>query len=437
LRIVLVSPPFGKKGRQAPVAPVAPPALEYLAGMTRQVAPGVELELVDANVDRLDLDAIRADLVGFTLHTVQAPWVYETAGALRRRGVPVVLGGTHVTALPEEAAAHADALVLGEAESVWSSLLADLERGRLAPRYQGQQAPLERLPWPETGLLHGKYAMGSFFTARGCPHDCSFCSVQSVYGGKVRFRPIGEVVAELAASERKMFWNLDDNCWGTSVPRSIELFREVARNVRRKQWFGMGDLVTLDHARGEELLRWAQESGLAQVRVGWESNDPRTLEAYHAATKQGRCRQDAIKKIRAAGIDVMLFVIVGSRRDTLEDFEGVIELSRELDVTVRPVMLTPHPRTALYQEYEPYLLEHDWERYDGYHAVFEHPTLSPLEREKALTRIWLETFKLRDIIRRLTRISVKGFPSTHLASFMIQYFESKAYRRPGALNGLP
>lgn len=431
MKIVLVSPPFGKNGQRAAVAPVAPPALEYLAGLTRQVSPDVEVDLVDANVDRFDPGALHADLVGFSLHTVQAPWVYETSRVLRSRGVPVVMGGTHVSALPEEAAPHADAIVVGEAEAVWGKLLGDLAAGRLERIYRGQHLPLERLPWPETRLLRGRYQLGSFFTARGCPHDCSFCSVHAIYGGTVRLRPVAEVVAEVAASRRKLLWNLDDNCWGTNVARSIDLFRELAQTARGKSWFGMGDLVTLDHPRADELLEWARRSGLGGVRVGWESNDPARLEHFGAATKQGRSRKDAIRRIRAAGIDVMLFVIVGSLQDGAEDFEGVIRLSRELDVTVRPVMLTPHPRTELFKEYEPHLLPgYGWEMFDGFHAVFEHPTMTPREREEALTRIWVETFRLRDILRRVGKISWKGFPGAHIGSLMIQYNESKAYRRP-------
>ncbi|ADG83687.1 B12-binding domain-containing radical SAM protein [Thermincola potens] len=430
MKLILISPPFGEKGQKSIVAPIAPPALEYLAGLTKKIRPDAEIELIDANREDIDTTRLSADMVGFTVHTVQAPWTYRTADLIRARNIPVVLGGIHVSALPEEAMPHADAVVVGEAESVWAQILTDMEKGTLKKLYHGERLPLNNLPHPETGLFKSKYVLGSFFTARGCPRRCRFCAVNKYFGGKVRLRPIPEVVAEIASSKRRLFWNLDDNCWGISVPRSIELYREMSVNISGKYWFGMGDLGSLDHPRSEELLKWARRSGMLYVRVGWETSNPATLEYFNAHVKQGRNRIDAIKKIRAAGIDVMLFVIVGSRQDTEKDFEQVIRLSEDLDIAVRPVMMTPLPETDLFPEYAPHLLPGQaWDRFDGYRAVFSHPTMTPAEREQWLTRLWNEMYTLPKILRRLTKIGLPGFPLTHLVSFMIQYSESKPFRQ--------
>lgn len=428
MKLILVSPPFGENGQKSKGLPIAPPVLEYLAGLTLHTRPEIQIELIDANIDDFNSETVQADLVGFTVLTPQAPWAYRTGDKLKKRGIPVIMGGIHVTALPEEAAPYTDSMVLGEAESVWETVLADIEKGQLKSLYRGERLPLENLPRPQTDILPHKYRFGSFFTSRGCPHRCSFCSVHKFFGGKVRLRSIPEVVSEVAASKRKFFWNIDDNIWGVNVPRSIELFRELTQNIKGKYWFGAGDLVSLDHPRADEMLDWARRAGLTSAMVGWESNNTLTLDEFNAHAKQGRSRADAIKKIRAAGIDVMLFIMVGSRKDTREDFEGIIKLCDELDVSAHPVMTIPLPQTDLYKEYEPYIIPgYDWDKFDGNRAVFYHPTMSPEEREEALARLWTETFRLPKIFRRMCKISLKGFPAAHITSFMVQYSQRRAF----------
>ena len=125
MKLLLISPPFGEKGQKSKGLPIAPPVLEYLTGLTNQVRPDIEVELVDANKETFDPDMADADLIGFTVLTPQAPWVYRTADRLRALGKQVLLGGIHVTALPDEARLHADAIVVGEVEEFWGELLDD------------------------------------------------------------------------------------------------------------------------------------------------------------------------------------------------------------------------------------------------------------------------------------------------------------------------
>ncbi|MCX8007824.1 MAG: cobalamin-dependent protein [Coriobacteriia bacterium] len=431
MRVTLISPPFGEGGQRSKGLPIAPPVLEYLAGLTEQVRPGEhDVTLVDANVREFDPRACEADLVGMTVLTPQAPWAYRTADVLRRRGVQVVLGGIHVHALPEEAAAHADAILVGEAETVWGRILDDAGRRRLERRYDGPYAPLDGLPRPRTGLLPDRYLFGSFFTSRGCPHSCAFCSVHGFFGRTVRMRPIGEVVEEVAASPKRLFWNIDDNVWGVNVRRSIDLYREMAEQVRGKWWFGSGDLVTLQHSRADELLEWARRAGMTAAMVGFESANPLVLEELDATIKQGKDRLDAIRRIRAAGIDVMLFVMVGSRADSMRDFDAIRELSSRLDVAVHPVMTTPFPGTALYERYREFLIPgQTWDLFDGNHANFFHddPEMTPEARETALVELRDELFTIPKILRRIIRIGMKGFPMAHITSWAVQYPQGRAF----------
>lgn len=431
MKIILISPAFGEKGQKSKGLPIAPPVLEYLTGLTWQTRPDIKVELIDGNKESFDPDTLEADLIGFTVLTPQAPWVYRIADRLRSRGVQVVLGGIHVSALPEEAKRHADAVVVGEAEDVWHQLLFDAEVRQLKPFYKGGFPELKGLPKPVTSLWNTNYIYGYFQTSRGCPHKCTFCSVHKFFGGACRMRPIDEVIEEVAGSKWRLFWGIDDNIWGVNFNYTLELYREMSRTVRGKWWFGQGDLVSLEHPRSDDMLKYARGAGLTSVLVGWESNNLKTLDEYKATSKQGRSRRDAIQRIRDNGIDVMLFIMVGGRQDLLADYDGVRKLCDELKVAAHPVMTTPFPGTSLYDMYQPYLIPGlDWDCYDGNHAVFEHdnPDMSVKVREDELIRLRADLLPVSEILKRLTRISLKGFPMSHISSWMIQYPLGRAYR---------
>ncbi|UCE71898.1 MAG: B12-binding domain-containing radical SAM protein [Nitrospiraceae bacterium] len=437
MKLLLVSPPFGEKGQMSKGLPIAPPVLEYLTGLTNKVRPDITVELIDANKEHFYPDRTVADLIGFTVLTPQSPWAYRMADKLRALGKKVVLGGIHVTALPEEAGQHADSIVLGEAENVWKNVLDDAESDRMKPVYQGDFPELKGLSRPVTNLWKTSYVYGYFQTSRGCPFSCSFCSVHKFFGGKVRMRPVQEVVEEVAGSRWKLFWGIDDNIWGVNVPKTIELYKEMAKNVRMKWWFGSGDIKSVQHPRSHELLTNARKAGLTAVLVGWESNNLSSLEEYKAVTKQGRERRDAIKKIRDYGIEVMLFIMVGGRQDRREDFEGILKLCDELKVSAHPVMTTPFPGTELYDLYKPYLIDgFNWDSYDGNRAVFEHPTMSPEDREQAIIRLRSDLFSIPKILQRMGQVSWKGFPMSHITSWMVQFPQGRAFKQYAKEKGM-
>jgi radical SAM superfamily enzyme YgiQ (UPF0313 family) len=400
-----------------------------MTGLTRQVRPDVEVELLDANKEVLEPDRVDADIVGFTILTPQSPWVYSMSARLRELGKKVVFGGMHVTVMPDEAQKNADAIVVGEAEKIWKQLLDDAEKGSLKPVYNGGFPELTGLPRPVTNLWKTKYVYGYFQTSRGCPFSCTFCSVHKFFGGRVRMRPIKEVAEEVAASSRRLFWGIDDNIWGVNVERSIELYKEMGKTVSGKWWFGSGDLTSVQHPKSAELLENARKAGLTAVLVGWESNNLSSLQEYKAVNKQGRERRDAIKKIRDHGIEVMLFIMVGGRQDTREDFDGIRKLCDELKVSAHPVMTTPFPGTELYEMYKPYLIPGlDWDSYDGNHAVFEHPTMTPVEREDAIVQLRADLFTVPKILQRMSQVSMKGFPMSHITSWMVQFPQGRAFK---------
>lgn len=431
MKLTIISPPFGKGGTKSDSMQMAPPILEYLAILTQNIRPDIQVELIDANKEDFDVNAIDADVAAFSTLTPQALWVYKMTDAIRKKGVKVIIGGMHVTALPDEGKQHADSIIIGEAESAWKNVLEDAEDNKLLPFYRGERFPLDGFIKRDTGLLKASYRFDSFFTARGCPYKCTFCSVRKFFGDTVRHRPIAEIVHDVATSPKRMLMNIDDNIWGININHSIELYKELARNVKGKWWFGQGDLLTPQHKKGDELLKWANESGLTTVMVGWESDNPASLEVYNAKTKQGKNRVDAIKKIRDYGIDVMMFIMVGSRSEDLDEYKKILGLCDKLNVSAHPVMLTPFPGTELYEQYKKYLIpDTGWDRFDGNTALFYHDDedMTPSNREMALLWLRENLFIWQRILKSISKISLRGFPMAHFNSLMVQWAHRRAFK---------
>lgn len=425
MKITLISPRFPFSGR----VPLVPPILEYLGALTLREEPDADLRLVDANVRDLHPDEADADLIGISSMTATVTWAYRLADSLRSAGKNVVLGGIHPTALPEEAKQHADAVVVGEAESVWGRVLQHARQGRLDPFYYGERRSLDNLPFPLTGRLTGPYRFRAVFTARGCPYRCSFCSVRKFFGDTIRYRPVRDVVAEVERCTGSLYFNGDDNIWGGNAERSIELFTELSKGAK-KRWYGFGDLRAPQSPAGDRLLSSARASGLFSVWAGWETMSGEGLERYHASAKQGKDREDAIRRIKDHGIDVTLFVVLGGRTDVAADFDRVVALTERLGVSIHPVLLTPLPGTELYDEYRQFLLPGTgWEYFTGVNAVFEHPTMSPEEREMRYYETSLALLGTGRILKHLLDIPRKGFPMTHLLSLMMHIPMQRAMRK--------
>ncbi|MDA8241077.1 MAG: radical SAM protein [Nitrospiraceae bacterium] len=425
MKVTLISPAFPFSGR----VPMVPPVLEYLGALTLKEAPDAEVTLIDANVNEPAPEQIEADLVGISAMTATVTWAYAFSDALRGLGKKVALGGIHPTALPQEAKEHADAVVVGEAESVWRQVLNDVSRGNLKPFYHGERIPLDGLPLPLAGALKGPYHFRAVFTARGCPYRCSFCSVRKFFGDTIRYRPIDSVAEEVEKCAGKVYFNGDDNIWGGDIKRSIELFTELSRGSK-KYWYGFGDLRAPQGREGENMLKAARKSGLFSVWAGWETSSSEGLKGYRASAKQGTNREEAIRRIKDHGINVTLFVVLGGRSDTRDDFNYALELSERLGVGIHPVLLTPLPGTELYDEYKPYLFrEKGWDNYTGVNAVFDHPTMTAREREEAFYQTSLSLLSWKRIWKHLLDTPRGGFPMNHLLLLMEKVPMRRAMRK--------
>jgi len=417
LKLAIIFPPlpFGW-------TPVAPPILEYLAALTRKADPSIEIQLISGSAMPDAFASLECDLAAISILTPTAVAGYRIADNLKARGIKVVFGGMHASAMPEEAKTHGDAVVIGEAESVWPKVLNDFKAGALQPFYQGERVDMTDLPTPLYGMLQGNHKFRIVNTSRGCPYQCTFCSVNKFFGSNIRFRPIDDVVRDVAAIPEKMYEIGDENIWWAGkTQRAIDLF--TALRGSRKKFMAFGSLGPVLLPEGSRMLNAAREGGLLSVWVGWEAISEEGVKAYRATGKIGVDRERAVRTLKDHGIDVSLFYMLGSRDDTIDDFKRAIEVADRLGVSMHPSLVVPYPGTVLSKQYEPYTYkELGWEYYNGSYALFEHPdpVMTPEFREEQFYVSLLEQLSLPRVLRHMIKVPMAGFPYAHILSLMSQ-----------------
>ena len=328
-----------------------PLGLMVLAGHS---PPEWRVTIVDENVSGAEivLDP-PPDLVGITAFTSQSPRAYELATEIRAQGIPVVMGGIHASVCPEEVAGYVDAVVTGEAESIWPQVLEDLLAGCLKPRYEGGFANLSQpVPYPRA-LLQNDYAFGSVQTTRGCPLDCSFCSVSTLSGKAYRNREIAEVVNDFRVCSEKWILVVDDNLIGTSkkhIARAKELFRALIAADLGKRWICQ---ATLNMGDDEELLSLAAEAGCRGVFIGFESDDPESLKEIGKSYNAHRDRDPKrmVRRIHHHRILVVASYIIGLDSDRPGVGRDIVKTASRYNVDALNVLfLTPLPGTRLWKK---------------------------------------------------------------------------------------
>ena len=313
-----------------------------------------DITIVDENIDAGDYSAMpRPDLVGITAFTSQANRAYEVAAMFRGRGVKVVMGGIHATMCRREALEHVDSVVMREAENVWGKVLDDARRGQLQKVYDGKHVDMARVPPARHDLLSEGYAFGSIQTTRGCPLNCSFCSVSAFNGNRYRHRPIDHVIQELRTIPDKRVLVVDDNLIGTSashIARAKDLFRAMIQADLGKQWMGQ---VTINMADDEELLTLASRAGCRGVFIGFESP---TAEGLAEVGKKfnllnARNFRQSVRRIQRHNILVVGSFIMGLDVDQPGIGRRIANEARSYGLDLlNALFLTPLPGTRLWDQ---------------------------------------------------------------------------------------
>jgi len=388
----------------------------------------IEISLIDENVTPIDFQK-ETDLVGITALTVTANRAYEIADIFRARGVKVILGGSHPSALPEEASCHADSVVIGEAEGIWPKLIEDFNAKKLQKVYkQNQRASLVNLPIPRRELFAKKayYIPNTISTTRGCPYACSFCSVTSFFGHTYRCRPVDEILKEIETLDcKKPIFFVDDNIVGN--PKfAKELFHALIPYKIR--WAAQASVTV---ARDDELLKLAAKSGCIALLIGFETLSTANLAAIDKRVNVVDEYETVIRRIHSHGIGIHGYFILGLDEDNEAVFEKTLHFAQKMRLeTASFNWPAPYPGTTLceFLNNAGRVVTKDWSQYEA-NLVFEPKLMSRETLKKGCYWVWREFYSLPSIFKRI------GFTHRSLLVFMIANLSYRASWRRKSNNG--
>lgn len=348
---------------------------------------------------------LTSDLVGISTITSTSMKAYRYAERARQAGVPVVMGGPHVTFEPDEALEFCDYVVRGEGEEALFELLEHLEKGRPLDSILGlsYRAPdgtvvhnsprplldsLDALPVPDLDLVDFREKINPtpFLTSRGCPHDCEFCSVIMMFGRRVRTDPEEKVVRALKAENPKSIFFYDDN-FMLSKRRTKAL---LARMIREGLQVPFSAQIRVDSVyKGgrvdHDLLKLLTEAGCYLVYLGLESANPETLAAFNKRQSLDDIR-GGLEALHAYGIKTHGMFVFGSDTDTLESIDNTVDFAIATDISsAQFLILTPLPGTRQTDKLrrEGRIFTNNWSLYDGHHVVFWPKKMTPWELQQA------------------------------------------------------
>ncbi len=397
LELGLTLPGFVERSKT--IASLPSLGLLTLAGMTPEHHSINYVEVPEISV----LDPIPSDieLAAISTYSAQIDEAYELADKLRAAGIPTVIGGPHVTVLPDEALEHCDAVVIGEAEPVWLDVLADAEKGQLKQTYGSRESGYDMAdaPMPAFELLDiSKYNRLTVQTSRGCPHQCEFCASSVVLTKKYKQKPIEKVVAEidriLEIWPKPFIEFADDNSFVNHA-----YWKELLPQLKGKglKWFTESDISV---AEDEELLDLMRETGCAQVLIGLESpveGSLRGLEQRSDWKLQRFARyKDSIRRIQSHGITVNGCFVIGLDGHTSDIFDQVFDFVRETELyEVQVTLMTAFPGTPLYErlELEGRLLEpKNWKKCTLFDVNYEPKGMTSQELHDGFHKLAVELY---------------------------------------------
>ncbi len=386
-----------------------------LATLAGYLAPDDEVELCDEHVEALRFDG-RPDLVVIQVYITSAQRAYAIADRYRAAGAYVAMGGLHVTALPDEAAGHADSVFLGPGEDIWPQFLQDFRCHRPRPRYASTVRTLEGIPPVRRDLIKRDLYLvpNSIVVSRGCPHACDFCYKEAFFEGGSSYytQTVDDALAEIARLPGRHLYFLDDHLFGNRRFASA-LFDAMSGMGRIWQAAG-----TVQSVVAPGLVEKAAAAGLRSLFVGFETLSPTNLREHRKPQNLGRDYAEAIRRLHDLGIMVNGSFVFGMDDDDPDVFDRTVEwaVSHGIETATFHV-LTPYPGTVLYRRMAAAgrLLHSDWNRYDTRHAVFQPARMTVEQLETGYWRAYDRFYSWRSITRGAATKSSRAAGLRHLA----------------------
>lgn len=374
-----------------------------------------EIELIDDRYEEPDFDT-DADLIGISTLTASAPRAYKIADEFRRKGKTVVMGGMHPSALPEEALKHADSVVIGEAEGSWLELIKDFKMGALKPMYKANSfVDMKDIPPPRHDLIKINPIASSVVTSRGCPYNCSFCSLTHLFGSTYRPRPIEDVINEIKNNPRRYFVLHNDSSLAIDKSYSKALFKAMI--PLKIKFIAYGNVPVL--LKDDELVSLSKKAGCINWGFGFETFNKNSLTKDANKGYNIDDYEALIKKIHKNEIGVFGSFVFGFDHDTPDIFDITLEKIFDLEIDSGEFdILTPYPISKLFKTLDKQgrILTYDWEKYDFHHVVFEPKNMTKKELFEGCAKISKNFYSPLKMINRLVKV---GFRSKDLIDFLV------------------
>jgi radical SAM superfamily enzyme YgiQ (UPF0313 family) len=374
-----------------------------LATLAAYLDPDDDAVIVDEHVAPLDTHD-EPDLVAIQVYITNAKRSYALADRYRAKGVFVVLGGLHVTSLPDEAAAHADAIVLGPGEQTFPAFLADFRDGRPRTRYASTSGrTLERLPPVRRDLIRRRSYLvpNSIVVTRGCPQHCDFCYKDAFFAGGRSFytQHVDDALAEIERLPGRHLYFLDDHLLG-DVRFASALFAGMR---------GMGRLfqgaATVDSILRGDLVERAADAGLRSLFVGFETLAPGNLLSSNKRQNLGRDYARVTDRLHGLGVMINGSFVFGMDEDDEDVFRRTVDWAIDHGITTATFhIMTPYPGTRLFARMEAAnrIVTRDWDLFDTRHVVYRPARLTPEALERGYDRAYREFYRWASIARGAT-----------------------------------
>ena len=422
--------------------------LPYVAALTPD---HYKIAVIDENIKPFEFQ--EADIVGITAFTSTVNRGYEIAQIYREKGIPTIMGGIHVSMMPEEALNYCDAVVIGEAEGAWPRLLEDFEAGTMKSQYRGSWIDLAHLPLPRRDIIKNEYySWGGIQTSRGCPLNCAFCSVTAFNGRRFRRRPHEAVIEELEQVPQKKVMITDDNIIGYSKEDkqwARVFFSQIIEKGIKKIFFVQ---ASIQFGEDRELIRLAAKAGVKILFIGLESVKPETLRSYQKGLNLKRLQNnkydELISRVRKAGIAVIGAFVVGGDDEDISIFQTTLNFIQSSHIDILQITKpTPLPGTQLWHKLsnEGRIINQDfpkaWEDYRLTKMVYKPTRMTIEDVYEGFTYLREIYYGFWQTLKRTinTFLTTKNLVTTIVAykfntSFRRGYMDSehrKIYNRPG------